>query len=143
MLADWMAYGACTSGSTAPPRDVTRAASGGAATMSTASAEPGHEDRWLNRGTGRLTTLDFRASVTQSLLGRIGAALRGERDVDNRLVRVHVGDGRNADVRRLDDVDGVDADARADVAQRRGVVPRHVGRDDGGDDAAISCANVM
>jgi predicted metal-binding membrane protein len=29
-------------------------------------------------------------------------------------VRVHVGDGRDADARRLDDVDGVDADARTD-----------------------------
>jgi hypothetical protein len=44
-------------------------------------------------------------------------------------VRVHVGDGRNADARRLDDVDGVDADAWTDVARRRGVVPWHVGRD--------------
>ena len=43
----------------------------------------------------------------------------------------------DADARRLDDVDGVDADARSDVARRRGVVPRHVGRDDGGDDAAV------
>jgi predicted metal-binding membrane protein len=38
------------------------------------------------------------------------------------LVRIHVGDGRDADARRLDDVDGVDADARTDVARRRGVV---------------------
>src|SRR3989442_4614043 len=30
-----------------------------------------------------------------------------------------------------------DADARTDVARRRGVVPWHVGRDDGGDDAAV------
>src|SRR5205823_10525429 len=35
------------------------------------------------------------------------------------------------------DVDGVDADARTDVARRCGVVPWHVGRDDGGDDAAV------
>ena len=41
------------------------------------------------------------------------------------------------------DVDGVDADARTDVARRRGVVPRHVGRDDGGDDAAIAGANAV
>ena len=60
---------------------------------------------------------------------------------DDRLVHVHVGDGRDADARRLDDVDGVDADARTDVARRRGVVPRHVGRDDGGDDAAVAGAN--
>jgi len=52
-------------------------------------------------------------------------------------VRVDVGDGRDVDARRLDDVDGVDADARTDVAWCRGVVPRHVGRDDGGDDAAV------
>jgi len=49
-------------------------------------------------------------------------------------VRVHVGDGRDADARRLDDVDGVGADARTDVARCRGVVPWHVGRDDGGDE---------
>ena len=46
-------------------------------------------------------------------------------------LRVHVGDGRDADTRPPDDVDGVDA--RTDVARRRGVVPRHVGRDDGAD----------
>jgi predicted metal-binding membrane protein len=32
-------------------------------------------------------------------------------------VRVHVGDGRDADARRVDDVDGLDADARTDVAR--------------------------
>src|SRR6478752_4190715 len=47
------------------------------------------------------------------------------------------GGGRDADAGRLDDVDVLDADVRADVARRRGVVPRHVGRDDGGDDAAV------
>jgi hypothetical protein len=51
-----------------------------------------------------------------SLLRRLGAALRGQRGGDDRLVRVHVGDGRDADARRLDDVDGLDADARTDVA---------------------------
>src|SRR2546425_1216470 len=39
MRADWTASGACTSGSTAHPRGVTRRASGGAATTSTTSAE--------------------------------------------------------------------------------------------------------
>src|SRR2546425_4351922 len=39
MRADWTASGACTSGSTAPPRGVTRRASGGAATTSTTRAE--------------------------------------------------------------------------------------------------------
>ena len=58
-------------------------------------------------------------------------------------MRVHVGDGRDADARRLDDVDGVDADARTDVGRRRGVVPLHVGRDDGGDDAAVLGPNAV
>src|SRR5437867_749986 len=40
MRADWTASGACTSGSTAPPRGATRRASGGATTTSTTSAEP-------------------------------------------------------------------------------------------------------
>src|SRR5580765_8958525 len=40
MRADWTASGACISGSTAPPRGVTRRVPGGAATTSTASAEP-------------------------------------------------------------------------------------------------------
>jgi hypothetical protein len=39
------------------------------------------------------------------------------------MICVHVGDGRDADARRLDDVDGVDADARTDVVRRRGIVP--------------------
>ena len=69
--------------------------------------------------------------------------LRCQRGGNDRLVRVHVGDGRDADARRLDDVDGVDADARTDVARRRGVVPRHVGRDDVSDDAAILGANAV
>ena len=103
------------------PRAATRRASGGAATTSTTRASS-----WLQR------------AFPASLLRRLGAALRRQRGGDDRLVRVHVGDGRDADARRLDDVDGVDADARPDVARRRGVVPRHVGRDDGGDDAAVA-----
>src|SRR5260370_28675137 len=133
MRADWTASGACTSGSTAPPWGATRRASGGAATTSTTSAEPSRGCRWRNRGTGDLTTYGFRAS----LLRRLGAALRRQRGGDDRLVRIHVGDGRDADARRLDHVDGVDADARTDLARRRGVGPRHVGRDDDSDDAAI------
>src|SRR2546429_3444910 len=39
MRADWTPSGACTSGSTAPPRGATRRASGGAATTNTPSAE--------------------------------------------------------------------------------------------------------
>jgi hypothetical protein len=45
---------------------------------------------------------------------------------NDHLVHIHAGNGRDADARRLDDIDGVDADARTDVARRRGVVPRHV-----------------
>jgi len=58
-------------------------------------------------------------------------------------VHIHVGDARDADAGRLDDVDGVDADARTVVARGRGVVHRHVGRDDGSDDVAVVSANVV
>src|SRR3984893_8072942 len=89
MRADWMASGACISGSTAPPWGATRrAASGGAATTSTASDE----------------LHDFRASFSANLLRRLGAALR---------------------------------------RQRSGVVPRHVGRNDGSDDDAILRTNAV
>src|SRR5258708_36301191 len=143
MRADWTASGACTSGSPAPPRGATRRASGGSATTSTPSAEPSRGCRWRNRGTGDLTTHGFRPSFPASLLRRLGAALRRQRGGDDRVVRVHVGDGRDADARRLDDGDGVDADARTDVARCRGVVPRYVGRDDGSDDAAVLGANAV
>jgi Predicted metal-binding integral membrane protein (DUF2182) len=43
----------------------------------------------------------------------------------------------NADAGRLDDVNGVDANVRSDVGQYRRLIPWHVGRDDGGDDAAV------
>jgi hypothetical protein len=49
----------------------------------------------------------------------------------------------DADARRLDDVDGVDADVRADLAGHGSVVPHHVGRDDGDDDAAILDASAV
>src|ERR1700704_4531230 len=84
-----------------------------------------------------ITTHVFRGSLEPRFPWRLGAALRRQRGGNDRLVRVHVGDGRDDDARRLDDVDGVDAHARTDVDRRRGVVPRHVGRDDGSDDAAI------
>jgi hypothetical protein len=43
-------------------------------------------------------------------------------------------DWRDADAWRLDDVDGVDADADAwtDMVRCRSIVPRHIGRDDDG-----------
>ena len=55
MRADWTASGACTTGSTAPPRAATRSleATGGATTTSTTSAEPSHGCRWRNRGDER------------------------------------------------------------------------------------------
>src|SRR5439155_1375333 len=83
-----------------------------------------------NYRTGYLTTHGFRASFPASVFWHPSAALRCQRGGNDRLVRVHVDDGRDADARRLDDVDGVDADARTDVARRGGVVPWHVGRDD-------------
>src|SRR5678815_1595555 len=120
MRAAWTACGACTSGSTALPGGATSRACGGATTTSTTGAEHG-----------------FGASVARRLVRCRSAGLRRQRGADGVLVRVHVGDGRYADARRLGDVDDVDADARADVARRRGLVPRYVGRDDGGDDAAV------
>ncbi len=80
----------------------------GAATTSTTRAERRRGYRGATGGTGDLTTHVFRAMVPASLLRRLSAALRHQRGADNRLVRDHVGDGRDADVRRLDDVDGVD-----------------------------------
>ena len=93
--------------------------------------------RGCNRGTRNLTTHGLRSTLRGSVRWRLRGALRWQHDADDRLVHIHVGDGRDADARRLDDVDGVDADARTDVVRRGGVVPRHVGRDDGGDDAAV------
>src|SRR5688572_29702699 len=109
MRADWMASGACTSGSIERRRDATRMASGGAATTSTPTPSRTSAAR------RELTTHGF----PTNLLRRLGAAVRGQRGVDDRLVRVDVGDGRNADARRLDDVDGLDADARPVLVRRR------------------------
>jgi hypothetical protein len=52
----------------------------------------------------------LRASFPANLLWRLGAALCRQRGGDDRLVRLYVGDGRDANARRLDDVDGADAD---------------------------------
>src|ERR1700675_3166749 len=117
------------------PKGPTRRAAGGAATTSTTRAE-------RSRGCFGATAGPeiSRARLPSELPCRrflaSQPALRCQRG-GNELVRVHVGDVRDADARRLDDVDGVDADARTDVDRRRGVVPWHVGRDDGGDDAAV------
>src|SRR5437879_3934819 len=143
MRADWTASGACTSGSTAPPEDATRRASGGAATTSTTRAERSPGCRGVTAEPEISRRMAFRASFPPSVFGRLSAALRCQRGGHDRLVRVHVGDGRDAYARRLDDVDGVDADAPTDVARRRGVVPWHVGCDDGGDDAAVLGPNAV
>jgi len=102
-----------------------------------------HVHDCCNWGTSGLTTHAFRASFRTSFLRHLGAALLRQRSDHNQLVRVHVGDGRHANARRLDNVDGMDADARTDVAWSGGIFPRHVGRDDGGDDAAILDADAL
>src|SRR5437667_10879531 len=140
MRADWTVSGAHISGSTAPPRVAMRRASGGAATTSTANNEvivtaqfPGKE----------IPTHDFRANFTASVLRHLSAALCRKRSADHRLVWLHVSNGKDADARRLDDVDGVDADAWTDMAGRLGIVRRHVGRDDDRDDAAVVGAHAV
>src|SRR2546428_7189973 len=133
MRADWTPFGGCTRGSTAPPRGATRRASGGATTTSTTSAEPSRGCRWRNCGTGDLTTHGFRASFPASVFRRLGSALRCQRGGNDRLVRVHVGDGRDADARRLDDVNDVDANARADLVRVGHELPVDVA----GNDAAM------
>src|SRR4029453_8567773 len=72
--------------------------------------------RGCNRGTRNLTTHGCRSTLRGNVRWRLGVALRWQHDADDRLVRIHVGDG-NVDARRLDDVDGVDADARSDMAR--------------------------
>src|SRR5215471_1213363 len=86
---------------------------------------------------GDLTTHVF----PTKLLRRLGAALRRQCGGNDRLVCIDAGDGGDADARRLDDVDGLDASARTYMARGRGVVPWHVGRDDGGNDAAVPGPN--
>src|SRR5256885_16179827 len=88
--------------------------------------------------TGDLTTHGFRASFPAKVLWRFGPALCRKRSRNDCLVHINVSDGRDADAWRLDNVDGMDADARTDVARRYGRVPRYVDGDDGGNDAAVS-----
>src|SRR5439155_2766839 len=59
-----------------------------------------------------LTTHGFRASFPASVFWRLSAALRCQRGGNDRLVRVHVGDGRDADARRLDDARPLDYQPR-------------------------------
>src|SRR5262249_32018967 len=123
MRAAWTASGACTSGSTAPPRGGTRRALGGGTTTRTTSAERRCGEGERTCGGAIATHGCFRACFPAGVLGGLGAALRRQRGGHDPLVHIHVGDGRDADAGRLDDVDGVDADARTDVARRRCVVP--------------------
>ena len=130
-----------TSGSTAHPRDATRKASGGATTTNTTSIEPPRVSL-AQPGDGRSQGMVSGASFPAAS-SACRRCLCRQRDGDDRVVRIHVDDGRNGDARRLDDVDGVDADARTDMAGRGGGVPRHVARDDGSDDAAIPGADAV
>src|SRR5258706_9678330 len=114
MRVDWTGFGVCISGSTAHRRGATRRARGGVATTNTTRAE-------RRRECGGATS-----SSPTSVYWRIGAALCGQRRRNDRLVQVHVEDGRDSDARRLVDVDGVDADVRTGVVCRNSVVPWHV-----------------
>src|SRR4026207_357980 len=95
MPADWTPYGACTRGSTVPPKGATRRESGGDATTNTRRVERSHGRSCAIASVEKQV---FRAGV----LWRLGAALRRQRGGNNRLVRVHVGDGRDGDAGRLD-----------------------------------------
>ena len=82
---------------------------------------------------------DFPARLSR----RCGIVVRCQRGGDDRLLQLDVNDGRDGDGRRVDDVDGVDANART-VVDGSGVIVRlHVGRDDGGDDAAVPSADAV
>jgi hypothetical protein len=67
--------------------------------------------------------LGFRASLLRCLC----PAPRYKCCDNDCRVQIHVGDGRDADAWRLDDVDDVDADARTDAAKRYGFVPNWAG----------------
>src|ERR1044072_2063657 len=141
MPGDWMACGACPGGSTARPRDATRPVSGGGTTTITPSER--HRGCRGAAAEREIASPGFGASFPSHVPGRVRAAVRHERGADHPLVHVHVGDGRDADARRLDDADGVDADAGTNVARRCDVVPRHVDRDDGGHDAAVAGSDAV
>jgi hypothetical protein len=107
------------------------------------SADQSYERHSHSRGTGTLQADGFRPNFPASLHGGLGGALRHQCGGNDRLVRLDVGDGGYADAGWLDDVNGVDADARTDVAWRRGIIPGHVDRDDGSHDAAMLGAKAM
>src|SRR5262249_15133963 len=78
MRADWTGSGACTSGSTAPPWDATRMASGGVATTSTREED---DDEAQDRGTGGVARRAAPAARggegATAARGRAGAAATG------------------------------------------------------------------
>src|SRR5215510_8105571 len=96
--AESTASGACTSGSTAPPGDATRRASGGAATTIT-RAERGRGGRGATSGAGDVTTHGFPSRLPAGVSRRLRPPLRRECRGHDRLVRVHVDDGRDGDAR--------------------------------------------
>src|SRR5581483_324017 len=116
----WMSCGALISGWTARLWAATKkAASGTNAMMSIANWR-----RW---------ELDPHAvPLPPNLLRHFGAALCGKRGGDHSLVH-HAGDGDA----------GRDADAGPGLARRRGLLSRHVGGNDGGDDAALAGAGAV
>src|SRR6266536_1190929 len=69
MRADWTASGACTSGSTAPPRGATKRASGGAATTSTTRAERSRGGRGATAGLELSRRMASERSSQQAFLG--------------------------------------------------------------------------
>src|SRR5215469_1339114 len=140
--ADWTVSGACISGSTARLRDATRAAPGCGITIITRSHERVGSPNSANRKP-ETTTDGFRPVFAKGLSDRVSAVLHRKCSADHPALRVHVGHGRDAHAGRLGDVEDVDADARRDVDSRGGVVPRHVDRNDGGDDAAIPGRNAV
>jgi len=78
-----------------------------------------------------------------SFLGVSALIFAAKRGCHDHRLRVHVGDGRDTDAGRLTYPWLRFQCADQDVAPRRGVVHRHVDRNDGGDDAAIPGPDAM
>src|SRR5688572_19393387 len=78
-------------------------------------------------------TPPMRAAWTHS-----GGCTRGSTARRRGATRRVCGGATTTGIRSAESYNDVDADARTDVDGRRRVVRRHVGRDDGGDDAAIA-----
>src|SRR5262249_16135560 len=96
---------------------------------------------WRNFETGNPTKPGFPRHWGAGILCCLCAAIRCWCSGNDRLVHIDVGDGRDADARRRDDVDGVDAAARPDVARPRRNVSEYGDCDEGVNDAAVICPN--